>query len=338
MDMYTECVAIGIAANMRPDFRSVMQMKHAGSCDGLRRFLADPDGAPLEIYGRYWQGYQIIMRPLLLFFSYDKVRVIVGITSMLLTLCFFYVLSGRTSKKAALFVFLAFCMTMNARVFFLVTYGVQYWLVIAAAIGVLQASPRYAERLPLIFAVIGGTDAYFTFLNLPSLSLSVPLLCWFLRELATNNFNGEKLIARAFLCCLAWAAAMVLVWVCKWLLLRYIQGDWNFFGTTLDYYPLGSRWPLDALIHCFIKTQFMALLVISGFLLCLKKRRKIKNSLQTRVLIFPALIPVLWIELAMPGHAAQHVIMLSFALWPSFATVLFLIYSPLPPKADINNA
>jgi hypothetical protein len=336
VDMYTECVALGIAANLQQNFASVIKMNNVGPCQGLRSFLDNPAQAATGVYGRYWQGYQSIMRPLLLLFSYGQMRMLVCVSSLLALIYFFYLLAGNAGRIPALMVFLAFGLTMRAGVFFLAAYGVQFWLVIGAAIAVLKIPRKYHKDLPLLFAAIGGLDSYFTFLNLPSMSLSIPLLCHALRQASAKAVVMEEEWGRAFLCCTAWVLGAVLVWSGKWALLRYVQGDWNFFGATLNYYSLGSRWPFEATSRCLLALQFKSIIfiVIASALLWLKKRGRKKIQTGAWLLLLPGLVPIIWYELAMPGHAAHHPGITSFALWPLFAAILLIFSSPLQHNSN----
>jgi len=80
LDNYTDSWMIGNAVydNDLPIWKRALTCTSAdygdGPLNGLVHYLEEPDGYKEVEYTRYWHGYLIILKPLLLFFSYADLR------------------------------------------------------------------------------------------------------------------------------------------------------------------------------------------------------------------------------------------------------------------------
>jgi len=85
LDMYTECIGVGMALNMKPDAKTLLEMPHFGECTSLRKAITVQNfDATHGQYMRYIHGHQVVLKSMYTFFSLETVRAITAGTSVLL--------------------------------------------------------------------------------------------------------------------------------------------------------------------------------------------------------------------------------------------------------------
>ena len=139
VDMYTECVGIGISLHLDPTLESIlgMGMPLWSNCEGLRTTLSENRTDIGMYYSRYWHGVQLFLKPLYTYFDFKHVRLIVAlVTSVLLSVLFFGA-SLRIGFIYACILLGSFFMAGKLNVFLLATHAVQFWLAVSAAIFIL---------------------------------------------------------------------------------------------------------------------------------------------------------------------------------------------------------
>jgi hypothetical protein len=222
LDMYTECVGIGIASNMRPN--DLLRMPTFGDCPGLTKAVENNFVAPTYDYMRFSHGHQIFLKPLYAFFSLETTRAITALTTFVLLLALFFVLKFRLDAAYAAVVALSFFFTSSPSMFFTVTHGVPFWLVLAGAI---TATLWDGKTAPLcLFACMGACDAFLNFFVMCSLSLALPLLCYVLAQWAKGEAS-DQVIANAFWGCVGWSIGFVAPWLIKWAMLQHFKVEFS---------------------------------------------------------------------------------------------------------------
>lgn len=330
LDMYTECVGIGIATTMQPNAESLLFMNTFGECSGLLRATTS-DFTGSYPYMRYVHGYQLFLKPLYTFFSIENVRLLTFCITSALLLLLLGVLKQSLNFSYALAIVLTFFVTQSANVFLIVTHAAQFWVVLGgAALAVLLR-----HRLPplVLFGLLGAVDALCSFLNMGSLSLGLPLLCYSL-SLWSDGRTSTDIIAAIFWGSVGWAVAFVLPWLLKWSLLEifYQPSREQLFGVTLEKYPNRSFSMIFlAFYRNVIHLHWLLGLVL--YALLFKRWRKLRPTTPAGLwpALLPALIPIVWIGI-LPGQSGiKHASFINLILWPGIAaTVLMLLALPRP--------
>ena len=132
--MYTECVGIGVALNMRPDAKTLLEMPAFGECSGLHKVVAvdNFDAAP-HAYIRFIHGYQIVLKSMYTFFSLETVRAVTAGVSVLLLVFLCAALKRTTDTTYAAVVVFSFFLTSSPNMFFTVTHATSFGVALAAA-------------------------------------------------------------------------------------------------------------------------------------------------------------------------------------------------------------
>ncbi len=328
-DMYTECVGLGIAVNMYPNVESLLSMPTFGECSGLAQAATrnfEDGGYP---YMRYMHGYQIYLKPLYTLFTIEEARLItIGITLFLIALLFFTLQKSMATTYAAVVV-LSFFVTRPPSVFLLATHAPQFWVVLVAAMLAVRLRNRTSPLV--LFGVIGACDAFFSFLNMGSLSLGLPLLCYALSLWWDEKTPGE-ISGAIFWGGVGWSIGFVAPWLIKWGVLELVLHPTKeqLFGQTLDVYPTRNiQMVFTALYRNIIHLYWRVGLVIAALLIIrrLWRRPSLPSGLWAALL--PGLVPVVWICI-LPGQSGiQHAFFINVILWPSIAA-LFLLLLAMP--------
>ena len=177
-------------------------------------------------YGRYWHGYQIILRPLLCFFTYSDIRQVNMILQLALVFLLICILAG--SKD---------------RIFIIPFWGMYLFLCPISLFSSLQFSPCfYIMMLALIvlfackdvlnekwrnylFLMAGILTAYFDLLTYPLITLGVPLLAYLGSAYKWLSDDGMKGWKHVFSLTISWCLGYGGMWSAKWVVTTILTGE-----------------------------------------------------------------------------------------------------------------
>ena len=325
LDMYTECMGLGIALNMKPDAKTLLEMPAFGECSSLHNIIAanNFDAAP-HAYMRFIHGYQIVLKSMYTVFSLETVRTIMAGTSLLLLLFLYSALQYRIDTRHAAVVVFSFFLTASPNMFFTVTHATAFWVVLTAAL----AATLGRRICPLcFFGIVGALDAFFNFLIMGSLSLALPLLCCTLVKWAEGESPG-RIAATAFWGGIGWSIGYVLPWLLKWLMLflAFAPTKAVLFGITLEHYPVRDLAMIaTALLRNFLSANWPYIMLV--IVVCALRRRRMALTTPPGLwaACLPGLIPLFWIGM-LPGHSGiKHSRFIHLILWPFLAACLLLL-------------
>lgn len=174
-------------------------------------------------YGRYWQGYCIVLRPLMLFFNMSQIRILYGALSTIA----FVVLLVQLVKKKKYEMAIAMVCAVYVSNHWVTTLALQYFnctFISLLASLILVCKPKiYEKQKCLFFMGVGIIVNYFDFLTFESLTLSLPLLCAeLMNEQNSRYFERLKKVIKASL---AWAIGYVAMFAGKWCLYILVKGQ-----------------------------------------------------------------------------------------------------------------
>lgn len=328
-DMWTECTGIGSAMTDGDSLLSLLEMRYYGECSALSTAVEQHglSKSPEYQYMRYIHGYQIVLKPLYTFFSIHTARIIMASLTTLLLLTLFFVLRQHVTTPHAAIVSLAFLLPCSPNVFIMATHSAQFWVVLIAAIIATCSNAKKVSPLCL-FGCIGACDAFVTFLSMGSLSLSLPLLCYTLVAWA-NGEKAEDSVANIFWACVGWSIGFLLPWLIKWGVIGLTVGPTaeELFSNKIEEYSARSvGMILLALARNVTTTHWEVWLPLFSLLAIRRFWRKCTMPENLWPILFPALIPLVWICL-LPGQSGiKHSSFVNMILWPTLAALaLYLI-------------
>lgn len=117
-------------------------------------------------YARYWHGYIIILRPLLIFFDVIEIRIILQITILLALLIMLYYIYKNVNLKIASLILICF-IAMDLLTWILTIQG-NFVMIIAIITSIFVANKKITDKnFSLVLFIVGGITAYLDFLTTP---------------------------------------------------------------------------------------------------------------------------------------------------------------------------
>ncbi|UFS71054.1 hypothetical protein LPW11_02425 [Geomonas sp. RF6] len=228
--MLNQAVAAGDMSPVKASFGNYMRIVPAPNgdpspIDSLRAAL---DGrGELTSYSRYWHGYQVILRPLLLLLDYSAIRWLNSLMLSLSVLAVLVLLRYRLNLHTAL----AFLLALASAGIVMVPISMQFCAVFYLAMAGMAAVCYGVDgdgtfRLDLeTFLVLGACTSFLDLLTAPVLTLGMPLAVLTLvrmRAHSTSSLRGQ--FVHFCRVSFVWGVGYAGTWVAKWCLSSAILG------------------------------------------------------------------------------------------------------------------
>ena len=176
-----------------------------------------------ESYARYWHGYLVLLKPLLLLFSFGQLQYLnmclqIG---LLAALCFF--LRARAHSAFIVPVVMTYLFLNPICTVLSIQFSAMTILMLAECLLLMVFEKRFEDRQKLLtaFFLFGITAVYLDLLTFPLITVGIPALLW-----ALTHRPGGKDGIRVFLACAAlWCLGYAAMWASKWLLVYLITGE-----------------------------------------------------------------------------------------------------------------
>lgn len=182
------------------------------------------------IYPRYWHGYLIFLKPLLLFFNVSEIRMINMVLQGGLLLLLLFLVRRRMGERWQIPVLLMAAVLNPIVLPLSLQFSWVYYIALACGI-VLLSAKRVGNltNLVLIFLVTGMATSYLDLLTYPLITLGLPLTLALLMQEGRNWRWRLKLT----LCgAISWAVGYAGMWAGKWIC-AWMFGGLNLFGEVL---------------------------------------------------------------------------------------------------------
>ncbi|MFQ9321988.1 MAG: hypothetical protein ACLR3E_08190 [Enterococcus durans] len=163
----------------------------------IRKTMARPELSPLENamtvdgYPRYWHGYLVFLRPMLMFMSLGNLRMIYAtVLFLLLGLTFYFLI-----KRSDIFFAISFLISLsiaNVATFFFSMQFSNILIVTLLATLLLLAKIEWFQtktNLFLYFFIIGSVANFFDLLTIPLVSWGIPITIF---SYVTNKYTTDK--------------------------------------------------------------------------------------------------------------------------------------------------
>ncbi|MFB6341499.1 hypothetical protein ACE1ET_07240 [Saccharicrinis sp. FJH62] len=175
----------------------------------------DKSGLSMMSYGRYWQGYLIFLRPALLIFSYEQIRILHFILLFsLLSIASILIYKIISSKVA--YVFLISLLFINFPIVPLsMQFSTVFYIAFTSIIILLlnRETFKQDDKFFILFFSIGSVTSFLDFLTAPLVTLGLPLTIYIL--------SGEeklKKIMTVIKASILWFVGYALTWSSKWII------------------------------------------------------------------------------------------------------------------------
>ena len=263
-------------------------------------------------YPRYWHGYLVCMKPLLMFAGVSGIRII----NLVLQLLMFTLIAVKISEEVGAAYSLAFAASVlvidpiSAAVCF--QYSHVYYVILATMAVMLCLNGRLQENggYCVLFMFSGILTAYMDLLTYPFASLGMPMVLYLI--LKDNVKLGKKILDMIALG-LSWLLGYAGMWAGKWLMSWLITG-YNAFGDAMGAVSnrvLGEIHGIMLLRLSSTKIFWLAIiilfLVITAVfvLVSLSVRKGRASTAEVLPLCLVSLYPFVWYSVVM-NHSVIH--------------------------------
>jgi hypothetical protein len=222
LDNFTDSLMLNLSYSVdsgQPLRSAMINVYHDGKIDkdnqilNLEKVYLKKEVKPVFYY-RYWHGYLLYLRPLLIFFSYSQIRVILTIILYFFLFIFLYLTWKRLGKKIT-FIFFASFLAVDyfylgnsihfSKVFFISLIGGIYFLLKSKAW-------QKGQSVLSLFFLIGALTSYFDLLSAPLIGLEILLI---LSVIVNKKWQSVFYI---IFHSIFWGLGYGLFWLTKWII------------------------------------------------------------------------------------------------------------------------
>lgn len=172
-------------------------------------------------YARYWHGYLVLLRPLLLIFNLIHIRII--ITVILITLA--VVVLYNMYKKLGLFYAIIFLLGLVGVEYFYIGLSIQgcfIFLITMIFMKIILEKDGKLNDIPMYFLIVGMITNFLDLLTNPLITLGMPLILIFLLNQREKDLTIKEMIILFLKTCIPWVLGYGLTWTTKWILIDVI--------------------------------------------------------------------------------------------------------------------
>lgn len=276
------------------------------------------DNYYIKNYGRYWHGYQIILRPLLCFFTYADIRQINMILQLALVFAFVCILARSENRRLIIPFWAMYIFLSPVSLFSSLQYSSCFYVTMLALIAIFTLE-KYMDdtKWGYLFLLVGIMIAYFDLLTYPLITLAVPLIA----HLASNRecmISIRKSIKDIFLYTMSWGIGYIGMWASKWIIASVFTEE-NVILNAMEHLKIRSghfshkqTWIDTLKLNLGVCNRKVLVVVLVCFIIYFIGYR-IKNHTSTDKKVLPctggiimvSLYPFIWYYFAME-HSSCH--------------------------------
>lgn len=171
-------------------------------------------------YARYWHGYLVILRPLLLLFDYSGIRIFLFLLTLITVMWLLYLIC----KKINLNTSIMFAVALLSINIFIVSQSINeimVFLVSFISSIFLLIKKDKIKNIGIFFFVVGSITSFVDLLTAPLVTLGIPLIIYFLLE-QKEKINVKKELIDLVKLSIVWGLGYGITWAIKWGLVELI--------------------------------------------------------------------------------------------------------------------
>ncbi|WP_022772818.1 hypothetical protein [Butyrivibrio sp. AE2015] len=350
LDNVTDSAMLLVAANDTEESLIVEAMSsHLGGINDadlavtiVKHYIDGQEFDRIGSYSRYWHGYVVVLRPLLMLTDYLGIRIINGIIQLFLIyyICRLLFLKGRKEYISSILV--SYGMLMPLALALSLQFSPCFYIATIASIFILIIGTEKIDRYGyLIFLIIGAMTSFFDFLTYPIVTLGVPMLFYFAIKDSSCGIKHVRIVVEDSIC---WGVGYIGMWSSKWIFATAIT-EKNVIKDAADTFLYRtSQYQSQSIeisrISCelrnygaFFKTPVtMVLVVIVVYLLINIIRACDNNIIGILKIMFPyfmiAMMPFAWYAFALQ-HSYAHFWFTNKACVVSIMAIMFGLHDVL---------
>ena len=262
-------------------------------------------------YGRYWHGYLLFLKPLLMIFEVSDLRIINMILCLGLSFYLFALIRQKLGRKVMAAAMAAWLVINPVSVIMSFQFSTTFYVMLTASILVMKQHEwlRQKGRYGLFFLFIGIVTNFIDFLTYPMVGMAIPMiLAVMLQEKENSQLQSLAFCIRNSI---VWVFGYGGMWLGKWITATILTGQ-NYIVDALNeakvqsdgqeiiadtvVSPIGSIYKN---LRVIVKWPFLlALAVIAAYVLyCLVRKRMVmvkRIKAYEFTLCLLAVYPLVW--------------------------------------------
>lgn len=171
-------------------------------------------------YARYWHGYLVLLRPLLLIFDYSGIRIFLFLLTLITVIWLLYLIY----KKINLNTSIMFAVALLSINIFIVSQSINeimVFLVSFISSIFLLIKKDKIKNIGIFFFVVGSITSFVDLLTEPLVTLGIPLIIYFLLA-QKEKTNTKKELLNLIKLSIVWGLGYGITWAIKWVLVELI--------------------------------------------------------------------------------------------------------------------
>lgn len=175
------------------------------------------------MYPRYWHGYLVILKPLLILFDVGEIRMLNVIVQGSLLIFLLYLIRKKLGERYQIPVFMMVAVLNPLVLPLSLQFSWVYYISLVGAIVLLGMHGISEEsHYILFFLIVGMLTSYMDLLTYPLVTLGLPLVLF----LVMNEKEGWKVqLIRTMENSVIWAIGYAEMWIGKWILCWLLSGN-----------------------------------------------------------------------------------------------------------------
>lgn len=223
LDTHTDALILNIAMNKGTNDNNVKNaMENSyyvdeteGGVSSLEKSIGEEENN--HEYSRYWHGVQVVIRPLLVFFTYTDIRYIMMIVVFILLGIVFSLIGKQLGTKCAI----AFALTISMMFIIVIPASIQYTCIfvvtLLSIISILLLYKYNKESYVYVaFFIIGAFSTFFDLLTYPLVTFGIPVILVVLFE-NRKETGLFRQILKVVVLGILWGSGYTLLFVTKWI-------------------------------------------------------------------------------------------------------------------------
>ena len=303
-------------------------------------------------YARYWHGYLAILRPLLVFFSYSGIRIILLIATIISA----GVLIGLLCKKVNILSGIVYVIGLLAISIFIVPRSINeslIFLVAFIASIVLLLKKDAKKNIGIFFFVVGSISNFIDLLTAPLVTLGLTAITYFLIiQKAEGKANIKTYILDILKIGISWTLGYGITWLTKWAITEIFFGrpiisqaieQAMFRSDVPTIHGVDLFGPIDVIKRNMEFLSTPVTLVVLGIIfvylivIMIKDRKKKVNVKDNFIKCIPYMLifffPIVW-YLVLKQHSYTHVNFTYRLLVISIISLLIFITKIFKPEEE----
>ncbi len=325
LDNFTDALMIANAVNGR-DASLVDRAVHiyraaddVNAVTALTKYLDTGDYEKEGTYARYWHGYLVTLKPMLMLFDYNQIRVINIVLFALLGLAVCLLIWKRTSLKYSIGFIFAILFTVPIAIPFSLQFSTVMYITLIALICMLLFHDKLNKnnRYIYFFLAVGMATSYMDYLTYPLAALGVPMV---MLMLLCNDETLKQKILKVILLSVCFGVGYIGMWGAKWVIGSLLTGS-DIIANALS--SVASRTGMEAsrvgeitVIDVFVRNFKMidnlpfimlaiAAVVIEAVFIAVKGIPFKKAVIQALPFLLIACMPFAW-QIVASNHSYEH--------------------------------